>query len=317
MRISNFEPKHVEFARMLAIENYNEERVHVTALPAIDSFPQIEDFAHNGLGVVAFDETTDRMIGFLSCYNPWDGAFSSKAKGTFSPIHAHGAVKENRGNIYKRMYQAAAEKWVRDQIAYHAIAFYAHDTESVSAMFTYGFGLRCIDSIRPMENFSVPSCGDEFYFQELEKTDVIQVREMRRMLTEHMGKSPCFMRSRKNEFLEWITRAESRDTRLFVAGKEKTPVAFIEISDNAETFVTEYPEMLNICGAFCIPEYRGQNVVQNLLNYIISQLKSEGYRTLGVDFESFNPTAIGFWSKHFTAYTHSVVRRIDECAIFD
>lgn len=319
MKVFDFDLKHIEAARILAVENYNEERIHIPELPEIQTFPDISDFAYNGLGVAAFDDDTDRMIGFLCCYSPWDNAFGSKVKGTFSPIHAHGAVKENRGNIYKRMYQAAAEKWVREKIASHAIAFYAHDIEALNSMFTYGFGLRCIDSIRPMENFTVPSCDSCYgiYFQELEKVDVIQVREMRRMLSEHLGNSPCFMHSSESEFSEWIARAESRDTRLFAAFKDNIPVAFIEISDGGETFVTEYPEMMNICGAFCIPEYRGQNIVQNLINYIISALKSEGYLTLGVDFESFNPTAMGFWSKHFSAYTNSVVRRIDERAVFD
>jgi hypothetical protein len=39
------------------------------------------------------------------------------------------------------------------------------------------------------------------------------------------------------------------------------------------------------------------------------------YTRLGVDFESLNPTAYGFWLKYFDAYTHSVVRRIDEKAV--
>lgn len=43
--------------------------------------------------------------------------------------------------------------------------------------------------------------------------------------------------------------------------------------------------------------HRGKDVYQNLLNFAISTLKAEGYAQLGVD---------------FTAYTHSVVRRIDE-----
>jgi len=34
-----------------------------------------------------------------------------------------------------------------------------------------------------------------------------------------------------------------------------------------------------------------------------------------VDFETFNPTAYGFWSKHFELYTNSLTRRIDECAL--
>ena len=48
------------------------------------------------------------------------------------------------------------------------------------------------------------------------------------------------------------------------------------------------------------------------MNYAITVLKEEGYTRLGVDFESINPTARGFWLKYFSAYTHGVVRRIDE-----
>ena len=65
-------------------------------------------------------------------------------------------------------------------------------------------------------------------------------------------------------------------------------------------------------GAYCIPEHRGKGVYQNLLNFVISTLKTEGYTRFGVDFESINPSGSGFWLKHFHAYTNSVVRRIDE-----
>ena len=70
--------------------------------------------------------------------------------------------------------------------------------------------------------------------------------------------------------------------------------------------------MMNICGAFCLSEYRGSGIFNNLLSYLVTTLKGEGYTRIGVDFESFNPTARGFWLKHFTEYTNSVVRRIDE-----
>ena len=73
--------------------------------------------------------------------------------------------------------------------------------------------------------------------------------------------------------------------------------------------------MMNICGAYCMPEYRGTGIFNNLLAYLVTTLKSEGYTRLGVDFESFNPTARGFWLKHFTEYTNSVVRRIDEKSV--
>jgi GNAT superfamily N-acetyltransferase len=73
--------------------------------------------------------------------------------------------------------------------------------------------------------------------------------------------------------------------------------------------------MQNICGAFCLPVYRGKGIMQGLLNHVITQLKVDKVNSLGVDFESFNLSASGFWLKHFTAYIYSVTRRIDECAL--
>lgn len=314
MRILDFEMKHVEDARLIAFANYIEEREHVSILPAVDSIPDLEQFASHGLGVAAIDE--GRLVGFLGCYEPRENAFNSKANGVFSPIHAHGSVKENRSMIYKRMYQAAAEKWVKNNIAYHAVALYAHDFESINAMFTYGFGLRCVDAIRPMEGLELQFC-DGIHFGELAKEDVMEIREMRQMLSEHMGNSPCFMHSTQEEFVRWLARAEARNTRLFVAREGEKPIAFVEISSSGENFITVDPSMCNICGAFCLPEYRGKNVYQNLLNFTILKLKAEGYKILGVDFESINATANAFWLKYFTAYTNSVIRRIDECALHE
>lgn len=297
----------------IALDNYNEERRAVPILPEMDSVPELYDFAVNGLGVAAFEDGA--MVGYLCCYAPWDNAFASTAKGTFSPIHAHGAVSENRVQIYQKLYQAAARKWVENGITYHAAALYAHDGEAVKALFTYGFGLRCVDAVRPLEKLNVPMCeGVSFYEQD--KADLAQIREMRRMLSAHLGESPCFMYSSEEDFQSWLARAEKRNSRIFVAGYEKKPIAYLEIAEGgAENFATESAEMKNICGAFCMPVLRGKGIFQGLLDYTIGTLKAEGYRCLGVDFESFNPTGNAFWNKYFTAYTSSLTRRIDECAL--
>ena len=55
--------------------------------------------------------------------------------------------------------------------------------------------------------------------------------------------------------------------------------------------------------------------MQGLLNHVITQLKTDAAISLGVDFESFNLPSNRFWLKHFTAYTSTVTRRIDECAL--
>ena len=316
MIITDFKQKHIKEAQALALSNYYEEREYVEALPETEWLPDLSVFAENGLGVAAIGEDGS-LIGFLCCFEPWENAFDSKAIGTFSPIHAHGAIKEKRAEIYKRMYQYAAEKWVKRGIAYHAIALYAHDREALLAMFQYGFGLRCVDAIRGMSPIELGVLREksEFTFEELNKGEVSEIRDLRRLLSEHLGKSPCFMYSSEEDFQNWLLRAEKRDSRIFVAKERDKVVAFVEVQDEGENFVTYMPDMKNICGALCLPEYRGQQIFQELLNYMMEVLKKDGVKHLGVDFESFNPTAHAFWLKYFEAYTHSVVRRIDECAI--
>jgi len=75
--------------------------------------------------------------------------------------------------------------------------------------------------------------------------------------------------------------------------------AFYELRENKSRFL-----------AYVFPVTNKQAV-----NNYLQKLKALGYTRLGVIFESFNPSGSGFWLKHFTAYTHSVVRRIDEYAI--
>ncbi len=312
MDILHFEKKHIEEAKAIALANYYEEQRIVKELPYVEKIPDLSDFAENGLGVAAFEN--GKMIGFLCCCRPWDNAFDSTAKGTFSPIHAHGTVAENRERIYKKLYQAAAEKWVDHQITYHVIAMYAHDIDALRAFFMYGFGVRCVDAVRSTENLDcVPQ--DNLILKELPKEEVAQVRGMRKMLSDHLGRSPCFMPSSDQDFHKWLARAERRNSIVYVAERNQVPAAFIEITDDGENFVTETESMKNICGAFCLPQYRGTGVFWNLLNYSLTQLRQQGIRNLGVDFESFNPTASGAWNKYFTPYTYSVVRRIDECAL--
>ena len=114
--ISDFSKSHIEEAKNMALMNYNEERAIVSELPQIDDLPNLDSFADNGLGVSIFNE--NKMIGYLCCYDPWNNAFNSMAKGTFSPIHAHGAVIENRNLIYRKLYEAAAAKWILAEILY-------------------------------------------------------------------------------------------------------------------------------------------------------------------------------------------------------
>lgn len=309
MIITDFTQKHIEQAQALIKQNYEEEKQIVSSLPEGIDVSDLMYFADNGLGVAAMEE--ERLLGFLCCYEPWENAFDTNAKGTFSPLHAHGAIGENRERIYRVLYQEAAKKWVTHGITYHSVALYAHDEHGKNALFTYGFGLRCIDAIMSLDKIKVNQ-NTNLQIKRLEQVEIPLIRPLREQLSAHLSESPCFMYSTEEKYQSWLTRAEGRNSTIYAAFEGEKAIAFIEAIHGGENFITDIDDMMSICGAFCLPNYRGKEIVQSLLNVMIDELKLEGYKRLGVDYESFNPTAYEFWNKYFLQYTNSVTRRIDE-----
>lgn len=311
MEIRKINLQHLQAIMRLAYENYLEECEASKSLPHVERVADLSYFARNGLGVVALEY--EQVVGFWAYYKPWDGAFDSKVKGTFTPVHAHGAIGVNRARVYQKMYEELAKELVQQEVLYHAIAFYAHDHVAKEAMWQYGFGMRCADAMKTLTLGEV-TCLDDVTYEELPKESAGEIRELRKKLFYHLHKSPSFMRATEEQFETWIQRAEHRDSRLFVAKDKNDIVAYFEVCEDGETFVSGGEDARHLCGAYCIENYRGK-VAKGLLSYVEQTLYREGVRRLGVDFETFNPTAYGFWSKHFEVYTNSLTRRLDECAL--
>ena len=313
MKIVDFQREHAEAAQIIAKQNYNEERGFVPALPDISEMPDLTWFADNNLGVAALEGK--QLVGFLCCTPPFGNAFrSTDAVGVFSPMGANGAIGDNRADVYARMYQAAGERWARVGAASHAICLYAHDKAVQEQFFRYGFGIRCIDAIRELEEIPAPP-HEGYTFTEINSGELPLVLPLVHMLDAHMAASPSFI-LRTSATVEQFTKKVTKAHSVIFAVKHKSQiVAYLRFERDGETFITEIPGYLHVMGAYCLPEHRGNGMYSGLLNFAVQALKAGGYTRLGVDFDSFNPTAYGFWLKHFDAYTRSVVRRIDEHAV--
>lgn len=313
MQIIDFVSTHIEQAAQIALQNYKEECGYVSALPPLDSVPNLTTFAKNGLGVAAFDG--GEMLGFLCCVGPFKNAFgSTDAVGVFSPMGANGAIGKNRATVYAHMYQAAGEKWAVAGAVSHGICLYTHDRDSQEQFYKYGFGLRCIDAIRETDEIVAPSCVS-YDFNELAPDELPQILPLDHMLDAHMAACPTFILRPSDIVESFIKKIERFRSVFFVAKHKGQIVAYIRAELDGETFIQNLPGYLHVKGAFCLPEHRGKGLHQMLLRLLVQKLKAQGYTRLGVDFESFNPTAYSFWLKYFDAYTHSVVRRIDEHAV--
>lgn len=313
MQVVDFTAAHINQAARIAKQNYEKERGFVPALPYIDEVPDLTPFAQNGLGVAAFEG--DAMLGFLCCVPPFENAFrSTDATGVFSPMGAHGAIGENRAQVYARLYQAAGEKWAAAGASSHAVCLYAHDLTAQAQFFRYGFGMRCVDAIRELGQIEAPS-PEGYEFAELKPDEFLQVLPLEHLLDAHMAASPTFILRPSDTRESFIQKAEQ--TRpVFLAAKYRGRIAaYIRAEKGGETFIQNTPGYLHVNGAFCLPEHRGKGLHGYLLHLLAQQVRAQGYTRLGVDFESTNPAAWGFWLKHFSAYTHSVVRRVDEHAV--
>ncbi len=327
MNIVRFSEEHIEQAIKIALANYRMERQFVPALPQEEKLPlknvllDMEHFAKSGLGTAVVDN--HQLLGFCCGYMPIEDVFGTTGvRGTFIPIHGHGVMSriigKDRDRMYSRLYQATAEEWIKAGIRSHAIALYAHDRVAINSFFYNGFGLRCLDLIRfleeDLEPVRNPTITKDIRYEELGREDWKGLLILHNGLLDHIGGSPVFMSFPKMDE-EALYEHAAEGVRYFAAYLDREPIAYIKLGETGENFVTEHAGMINICGAYCSPKYRGIGIYHNLLAYMITQLRKEGYQLLGVDCESFNPTARAFWTKYFTEYTNSVVRRIDEKSV--
>ena len=315
MKIVDFNLNHIEQAMQIAAQNYNTERRFTPLLPELKQWPDFMPFTENGLGVAAIAE--HKLIGYLCSYGTWDNAWDIPGlKHIFSPMHANGTVPEGRAEIYARLYQAAGEKWAQAGAASHGICLYTHDTEGQAQHFRYGFGMRCIDAIRQMDDVAALSpLSKEYSIVELKAEELADVYPLTDLLNKGYRESPFFMLREPVKEAEFLENALESRSIYFIARYKEQPIAFICAELDGETCIQNVPGYLHCKGLYCLPEHRRKGVSQNLLNRLIQKIKNQGYHYFGTDFESVNPSGSGFWLKHFTAYTHSLVRRIDENAL--
>lgn len=313
LTITEFAPEHVAAAESLALEGYLRAR-DTADLPFVSATPGFLRLAGNGMGVAAFDG--GEIAGFLCAYPVHQNAFgTTSVTGAYVPSYAHGAKGENRGRIYAEMYEAAAGLWVEAGAASHTITLYAHDRTVVNQFFRCGFGLRCVDAVKPTNEMDLilNEDNESSLFAEITQTEAKKLYPLHRALVGHFRSSPIFMAfPEEPSEEEFAANILNQEARYFTASQKGEYAAYIKITKTAEHFAAAEASMANITGAFCLPAYRGTGLFRDLLAYVNNHLRSEGYAFLGVDYESFNPTARGFWEKHFTPYTASVTRRIDE-----
>jgi GNAT superfamily N-acetyltransferase len=155
---------------------------------------------------------------------------------------------------------------------------------------------------------------DGYAFFEPAPDDILSILRLNNDLDSGYLNSPFFMYREPAGEAGFLTDYNKTKPIIIAAQYNGKAIAYIRAELTGETFIRDAPGYLHCSGIYCAPEHRGTGVSQTLLGKLIQKLGALGYTRLGVDFESVNPSGSRFWLKYFTAYTYSVVRRIDEYA---
>lgn len=311
IRFETINERHIDKAAELVMNAYIEAEKHMQ-LPKennyIDTFRQkIKRLIDIGSGIVAIDE--DQVVGFLAGIKIEE--FFGKCKGIYCPVYGH-AVDNNKEQIYQKLYQHAAQMWVEDGYTNHAITIFTPDKETIDAWFWLGFGLRCVDAIKQVSKLSGEASSD-LQVKKAELSDIPPLGAIHKKHMLYYRKSPIFMPNQDEDpvkdLTEWLNE---ENHHLWIAYDKGEPIGYMRVQPTGESFISEHPDVMNITGAYVDERYRGINVGNTLLNVVEHWLQENGYKFLGVDYESINVSGSNYWNKQFTPYTFSMVRRIDE-----
>lgn len=306
--------EHVEEAVGLAIQSYEREAEQCGALGKKEYREQLEKklkvlFAV-GNGMVAFDEE-NTMVGYLAFYELREEYFGRDA-GTWSPCFGNAYIGAHRGELASRLFEKVSEELRKKKATSYVIVTYAHDEEILSALTLQGFGIRCSDAIRLVEEPLHIIKNITYEYKEITCDEADALWELHLQLEEHLQRSPTYMPLKIRTKEEWRDTREKENARYFIAKDHKKIIGYMQLKENGETFLSEDQDIVNIGEAYFLKEYRGTLASASLLFFILDTLKQENVRGLGVDCETINPTALRFWKKYFDSYTYSFARRIDE-----
>jgi GNAT superfamily N-acetyltransferase len=312
MNIIPLEENHIGEAGELLFEAYQTERAAVPVLPECGDAAFFARMAAglcgNGLGAAAVEG--GRLLGFLTGMEA--GELFGTSRGIYIPIYGHATKGRDRRLIYQQLYASSSELWVRKGLLSHAITMYAHDDLAVNAWFWQDFGLRCVDAVRPLTD--IPASGKEdFIVRRIQPHDANIMLSLHREHLRYYKNAPMFMHAFEDCTLEemhgWLSE---KDQYAWAAFENGVPVAYMQLRHGGETFASDDLKSMNICGAYVKPGLRGSGYGAAILRSIVDWLRENGFKRLGVDYESFNIQGSRFWQKHFIAFTYSLTRRIDE-----
>ncbi len=311
----NLDVKYADEAYLLAKAEYDRAKENMAVIDCEGAEANLEKtvrtvFEH-GVGKVAVKD--GKVVGYAGYYAPING-FHGDVNGAFSPLGASAVTSKeisgiDRGKLVELLLTTSLRDLVNNGVFCIGFSSYSCDKELLASLVLNGFGVRRCDAVTEAEKL----CGVEYKYpiKELTGEEKRTIIPLYHNLNEYLSTSPMFMPNMEDPAIydEWVSDDERR---IFAMYDGDEPVGFVCAKPDAENYISSCGEVANMCGFYVLPEYRRHHVAEQLVSFLAETFVKEGYKKIGVDYETINPSALRFYNKFFTPYTYTLVRRIDE-----
>ena len=166
--------EYLEPATELFISNYKHEQEESPLLPSrVITEPEwiyhaLEARLVNpGVAVVEHNQLLAYMV--TGSRFPWKGQ-----QAVLVPEYCHGAVDEQKRELYQRMYMHLSQEWVNHHIHLQMIGHFAHDAILQETLYQLGFGAILAERLR---DCSAINQSQEMVIQEEKDISKLQKRE--------------------------------------------------------------------------------------------------------------------------------------------
>jgi len=264
-----------------------------------------------------------RLAGFLFAVDSVPAPTSGSARfaperGTMMLGHTHAVASDAEpGEVYRALYAALAERWVRRGIFDHTAHIPAGDPPTEEAWVNLAFGrwtAFAVRDLRPVERAA--STSVEVRRAGLEDLDAVYRLSLEE--ARFHARSPIFRpyveRDTGNAVRE-ATRAglEDEGRAVFIARTDGRDAGVIEVEPERFSPLFTPDGAVGIGDTAVIEEARGAGVGAALTDAAIAWAREHDYRAVHLHFATPNPLSVPFWTGlGFTPVMWHMRRRLDE-----
>lgn len=264
------------------------------------------------------------VLAYMTGYSGIESMKGSQA-GAYTPEIGHGLKAGQSINLYHDLMQALWANWLPMGVKTHGLSYLAHQTAVRDFCFDMAYGKIVEDGILALNQADKAlgskgnlSTQEPLRIRRAEKDDLEVLWRWEVGLIKALNENPIF-RYGEIPSLEEVTQRYKgafigRDVLTLVAEGPKGVLGAIRghYGDSTNSVWAIHKDNFAIDYLWVEPDTRKQKVAQALLGALKGEALSCGMTTLSVDYETHNMKAKAFWRKHFTVFSESVLRKIDD-----